>query len=399
MATATKRKLHSCHKMVSQCSACLKYLEPSHFEVHSATCPGAAAGPVLQCTYSTDKASSMKNHIRTHTEDAPFACGYDGTCTYTATQKVNLQEHKANKHGMDPKYTCTDGTCAGNPFYTNDSTKWKNHRNRHVGLRPYKCTEDTCTATFTQKGNRDRHVRNVHGIGTLTFACGIGNCTYKAGYRDNLTTHHRNVHNIGNLSCTICGNDTCGKLVDFRVEKAGVVKDYHGCLKCFRQMCNVKLRRETVWSDYTRNHARIGPFLEFDRSIKSLGGCIAKRPDQFSATPTVIFVGEFDEYAHGGRLYTCEMDRILKIYLDESLVAIPAMVVVRMNPDGVVELTAKQRNEAYVRLVDRLMADPPTAGIHVHYMYYRYGCDNLPEEGPYDAANSGIYVYHHDCPE
>ncbi|XP_047478304.1 protein tramtrack, beta isoform-like isoform X23 [Penaeus chinensis] len=51
------------------------------------------------CTYTTYVATSMKNHIRTHTGERPFYCTY---CPFSSTTKANLQKHIRTHTGEKP---------------------------------------------------------------------------------------------------------------------------------------------------------------------------------------------------------------------------------------------------------------------------------------------------------
>jgi ribosomal protein L44E len=384
---------HLCGLLVVMCTACRKDIAVDVFEKHRGKCPGADMGPRRVCAYE-DPAGIMARldqHRHTHTGTLPFPCT---ECGYAATNKHHLDEHMVQRHHAPGKYSCPRDGCT---FQTNHHGKFTNHMHAHDGIRPHPCPEANCTRAFTHKHALHRHLRNVHGNGVRFFQCGIDNCRYKAGTRGHLARHQRDLHDVGELTCALCCRDNRGKIVTYTdTSQGGIGVKITACLHCMWASKTRKTRRERLWAQYVIAHSTIGPYLTTDVSLLSLGGCSTKRPDLFATSPLFTFIGEFDEYQHlRGADYTCDRKRIYDLCADPSIVGRPA-IVLRMNPDRVVKLTTKERTRAYVALLEKLIASPPTAGIHVHYMYYGLDNPNLPPEGKMEDG-SGMTIYYHDC--
>jgi hypothetical protein len=382
-----------CGMFVVMCTAGLKDIAVDAFEKHRAKCPGADMGPRRTCTHEDSQGNIAKldQHRRTHTGTLPFPCTQ---CDYAATQKVNLDEHMVRLHNFPGKYPCPRDGCT---FQTNNRVVFTDHMNAHDDIRPHPCPEANCASAFTNKHDLHRHLRTVHGIGVRFFQCGIDNCRYKAGTRGHLARHQRDLHDVGELTCALCCRDNRGKIVTYTdTSQGGIGVKITACLHCMWASKTRKTRRERLWAQYVIAHSTIGPYLTTDVSLRSLGGCSSKRPDLFATSALFTFIGEFDEYQHlRGADYTCDRKRIYDLCADPSIVGRPA-IVLRMNPDRVVKLTSKERTRAYVALLEKLIASPPTAGIHVHYMYYGLDNPNLPPKGKMDDW-SGMTIYYHDC--
>jgi hypothetical protein len=55
--------------------------------ISAVTCP--------KCQYICSTAASLKNHLRTHSDEKPFCCDY---CSYSAKQRGNVKSHIRKRH-------------------------------------------------------------------------------------------------------------------------------------------------------------------------------------------------------------------------------------------------------------------------------------------------------------
>ncbi|XP_063609183.1 zinc finger protein Xfin-like [Penaeus indicus] len=176
------------------------------------------------CTYTTYVATSMKNHIRTHTGERPFYCTY---CPFSSTTKANLQKHIRTHTGEKPfkqvgmdsddlrdGRRITGPSMEVPPFYkthqcpyctynTKFTTSLRNHMRTHTGEKPYSCPY--CSFCSATKDRLKSHIRTHTGEKPYV---GLDNDDQRTGGRGTAGAK-KGVPSIGKvMKCPYCAYTT-----------------------------------------------------------------------------------------------------------------------------------------------------------------------------------------------
>ena len=324
------------------------------------------------CDYKTTRKDSLTRHTRCkhNINTIWYHCDKEN-CNYKTTRKDNLTRHLEFVHDIGKHSRCKH----------NINPTW------------YHCKEDNCNHKTTRKDSLTKHLKCTHQINPTWYHCKEDNCNHKTTRKYNLTRHLEFVHDIGKHECSFC--------LSLR-NSQNAYTDEHGthqiCNKCYAKSTGQQSRKETLWSNYLDEHLEC-PAIISDKNLKSIGGCILQRPDKLYTSTVYTELGECDEYEHLHKNgdYSCDENRITKIYDEEGIMG-THMNVLRWNPDnfkapkGVKKPTFDERCEIYVALSQKLrkysQKNILKNHIHIYYMFYSKDNPLLAKNIPYTILYS-----------
>ena len=255
------------------------------------------------------------------------------------------------------------------------------------------CDIENCDYKAKTAGSITNHKTQMHEIDVTWQYCDQPDCTYTSKRVCHLKTHLEMVHDIGDHECQIClkNRNSRNKYVDNQ-------GSHMICNNCYYKVTGKKTRKEKIWSDYLDQHLEC-PAVASDKSLKSIGGCILERPDKLYTDISYTEIGECDEYEHlhHNGDYTCDEQRISKIYDQEGIIG-TFMNVLRWNPDKYTvplnyqRKTQKERLEIYVALAKKLREKANNNEfrdrIHIYYLFYSEDNQLIAKNIPYTMIYS-----------
>ena len=128
------------------------------------------------CSKAFDRPVRLQAHIRTHTDDRPFACEEVG-CDKRYYKCEHLKAHVQEKHTTDTVYVCPyvistsdegEELHCGKTLAT--ASKLKRHLAMHESKEELKCQEVGCGQVFRKMETLQRHVKKDH-LAEKAFRC------------------------------------------------------------------------------------------------------------------------------------------------------------------------------------------------------------------------------------
>lgn len=145
-----KNKCADCGKILSSGRLLRAHRNAVHLKMRSHLCS--------YCGYNTTSHSSLRIHLRQHTNEKPFTCE---TCDYQTADHNSLRRHRM-KHTGEKRYKCPH--C---PYASIQASTYKVHlKNKHPGLSDelvFSC--QFCSFRTIRKEQLSLHTTCVHAGG------------------------------------------------------------------------------------------------------------------------------------------------------------------------------------------------------------------------------------------
>ncbi|KFY36169.1 hypothetical protein V494_05249 [Pseudogymnoascus sp. VKM F-4513 (FW-928)] len=161
------------------------------------------------CTKTFNRPVRLASHLRSHTNERPFACTYPD-CDKAYIEEKHLKQHIKGSHTHERNHHCDWEGCTKS-FLT--ATRLRRHQAAHGGHERFRCTEyPPCTETFRKHQTLQRHIRSDHLKLTpfpCTFIDPTTNVQCTAGYDSAgaLRKHEDRLHGALRFWCDVCTSE------------------------------------------------------------------------------------------------------------------------------------------------------------------------------------------------
>ncbi|XP_055384506.1 zinc finger protein 260-like [Condylostylus longicornis] len=190
------KKHEQAHLFTFTCEICGKGLKSSvnlreHMNVHS----GVRPYKCHLCPMTFARKWGLTSHVRSHIGDKRYSCEH---CEKKFINGAILKIHVRMVHTKEKPCQCE---LCGQHFYSNQLLK--EHKKRHLNIRPYKCEYENCGKSFYDKKQLNRHY--VSHSDEKPFKCTFNNCDAKFARQKTLQAHLKIHSGVKDHLCTICG--------------------------------------------------------------------------------------------------------------------------------------------------------------------------------------------------
>lgn len=202
-----------------------------------------AASPAAKATTAT-----RQKRARTNSETEQQC----SECDFVTSTRQFLRKHCILNHAdkMDPVFLLNQYKCDFCDKVFKDPIQLSNHKNVHLGLKPYKCVE--CEHTFTTRGELIRHTRYKH---TLEKPHKCTECDYSSVELSKLKRHMR-VHTDERpylcLYCDYASRDTFKLKRHIRIHTGEKPYECPECKACFSQSNSLKVHMKNSHEEGSR---------------------------------------------------------------------------------------------------------------------------------------------------
>ncbi|OBT71690.1 hypothetical protein VF21_09660 [Pseudogymnoascus sp. 05NY08] len=189
------------------------------------------------CTKTFNRPVRLASHLRSHTNERPFACTYSD-CDKAYIEEKHLKQHIKGSHTHERNHQCDWEGCTKS-FLT--ATRLRRHQAAHGGHERFRCTEyPPCAETFRKHQTLQRHIRSDHLKLTpfpCTFIDPTTNLQCTAGYDSAgaLRKHEDRLHGALRFWCDVCTTEGAPQPAGFptNTQLAKHIRNEHAnCIFC-----------------------------------------------------------------------------------------------------------------------------------------------------------------------